>query len=62
MYLRADEERRILRIRQIVITSINNVPIRVEDVVEGGRSAIPRTSGKQGVVVGHHAAAGPGQP
>jgi cobalt-zinc-cadmium resistance protein CzcA len=51
--LRADEERRILRIRQIVITSINNLPIRVEDVVEGGPLRYPEDLGKQGVVVGH---------
>ena len=51
--LRADEERRIQRIRQIVITSINNLPIRVEDVVEGGPLRYPEDIGKQGVVVGH---------
>src|SRR5438067_952419 len=35
-YLRAEEERRLQEIRSIVIAAVNNVPIRVEDVVEGG--------------------------
>src|SRR5207244_10724121 len=35
-YLRHEEERRIQQIREIVIASVNNVPVRVEDVVEGG--------------------------
>ncbi len=36
-----------------MITSINNLPIRVEDVVEGGPLRYPEDIGKQGVVVGH---------
>ncbi len=51
--LRADEERKLNRIRQIVITSVNNLPIRVEDVVEGGPLRYPEDIGKQGVVVRH---------
>src|SRR5713226_2521006 len=35
-YLRTEEERRIQRIRKTVIRAVNNVPIRVEDIVEGG--------------------------
>src|SRR5262249_32610493 len=34
--LRAEEQRRLWEIRDIVITSVNNVPVRVDDVVEGG--------------------------
>ena len=34
--LRAEERRRIREIRQIVVASTNNVPVRVEDVVDGG--------------------------
>src|SRR5262249_6764553 len=49
--LRADEERRIQRIRQIAITAINNLPIRVEDVVEGGPLRYADDIGQQGVVV-----------
>ena len=37
--LRAEELRRIQEIRSLVITSVNNQPIRIEDVVEGGRLA-----------------------
>jgi cobalt-zinc-cadmium resistance protein CzcA len=51
--LRVGEERRLRQIRQIIITSVNNVPIRVEDVVEGGpnRSAEGDIF-RQGVVIG----------
>src|SRR5579885_3551844 len=52
-YLRAEEQQRLREIRQIVITSVNNVPVRVEDVVEGGRVSPGEDQGKQGVVVGH---------
>jgi cobalt-zinc-cadmium resistance protein CzcA len=51
-YIRGEEELRILRIRQIVIQSINNLPIRVEDVIEGGPLRYPEDIGKQGVIVG----------
>jgi len=49
--LRAEEERRIRDIRALVITSVNNQPVRVEDVVEGGRLAPDERVGRQGVVV-----------
>ena len=49
--LRAEELRRIREIRGLVITSVNNQPIRVEDVVEGGRLAPDQLPGEQGVVV-----------
>jgi len=35
-YLRQEEERRLREIRDIVVAAINNVPIRVEDLVNGG--------------------------
>ena len=35
--LRAEEQRRIRDLRSLVIASVNNQPVRVEDVVEGGR-------------------------
>ncbi len=50
--LRAEEYRRICDIRSLVIASVNNQPIRVEDVVEGGRVP-PDQIGQQGVVVSH---------
>ena len=52
-YLRAEDHRRITEIRQIVITSTNNVPIRVEHVVEGGPVHPDGKLDNQGVVVGH---------
>jgi cobalt-zinc-cadmium resistance protein CzcA len=52
-YLRGEEERRIQRIRKAVVTAVNNIPIRVEDVVEGGPVRSADDLGKQGVVVGN---------
>jgi heavy metal efflux system protein len=48
--LRSEEDRRIRDIRSLVIASVNNQPVRVEDVVEGGRVS-PGEVGEQGVVV-----------
>jgi cobalt-zinc-cadmium resistance protein CzcA len=53
-HLRYEEERRIRQIRDIVITAVNNVPVRVDDVVEGGALRLSGVqAGYQGVVVGH---------
>jgi cobalt-zinc-cadmium resistance protein CzcA len=52
--LRAEEGRRLREIRRLVITSNNNVPILLEDVVEGGRlrpGQEPTLA--PGVVIGH---------
>jgi cobalt-zinc-cadmium resistance protein CzcA len=49
--LRSEERRRIQEIRSLVITSVNNQPIRVEDVVEGGRLLPGQLPGEKGVVV-----------
>jgi cobalt-zinc-cadmium resistance protein CzcA len=35
-YLRAEEARRCLEIRQVVVASVNNVPVRVDQLVDGG--------------------------
>jgi cobalt-zinc-cadmium resistance protein CzcA len=51
--LRAEEAKRLREIRRIVITSVNNVPIRVEDVVEGGPVPPDEDAGREGVVVGY---------
>ena len=51
-YLRADEDRLIREIRDIVITGINNVPVRVGDVVEGGPVAKGQPAGRLGVLTG----------
>jgi cobalt-zinc-cadmium resistance protein CzcA len=50
--LRAEEQRRIADIRALVIASVNNQPVRVEDIVEGGRAS-GGDLGIRGVVVGH---------
>ena len=52
-YLRQEEFRRMERIRDTVITSVNTVPIRVEDVVQGGPLRYADDIGLEGVVVGH---------
>jgi Cu/Ag efflux pump CusA len=52
--LRAEEARRLLEIRQLVLVSNNNVATLLEDVVEGGR-LLPGQDPRRapGVVVGH---------
>src|SRR4029077_8674653 len=35
-FLRGAEQHRLTEIRQVIVASVNNVPIRVEDLVEGG--------------------------
>ena len=49
--LRAEEQRRLREIRSLVIASFNNQPVRVEDVVEGGRLLPGQTVSDHGVVV-----------
>jgi cobalt-zinc-cadmium resistance protein CzcA len=51
--LRVEEQRRIRDIRSVVTASVNNQPVRVEDVVEGGRVSPGEVPGSQGVVVSH---------
>ena len=51
--LRAEEQRRIQDIRSLVIASVNNQPIRIEDVVEGARLSPGQLPGDKGVVVSH---------
>ncbi len=51
--LRGEEERRIREIRQVVLASIDNIPVRVDDVVDGGPLRPEQRPGQQGVVVGN---------
>ncbi|MCA9236522.1 MAG: efflux RND transporter permease subunit [Planctomycetales bacterium] len=51
-YLRSEENKRIREIREIVVASVNNVPVRVGDLVEGGPLAANDPLGVDGVVVG----------
>jgi len=53
-FLRAEEARRIQEIRSIVIASTNNVPIRVEHVVDGGPLRPDDALAERGVLVNHH--------
>ncbi len=65
-FLRREEEQRLREIRDIVVVTVNNVPVRVEDLVSGGplTSYSPRLAGghaippasrgiEEGVVVGN---------
>jgi cobalt-zinc-cadmium resistance protein CzcA len=52
-HLRAEDERRLRQIRNTVVTSINNLPIRVEDLVDGGPLRYAMEIGTKGVVVGN---------
>ena len=50
-YLREEEDRRVREIRDIGVTSNNNVAVRVGDVVDGGRVPPGYDAGNRGVVV-----------
>ena len=52
-FLRMEENRRLQEIRSVVIASVNNQPVKVDDVVEGGPLAAEGEIGSRGVVVGH---------
>src|SRR5579883_1656970 len=52
-YLRAEEDRRVRAIRDTVVATVNNTPVRVEDLVGGGPLTYPQEVGMRGVVVGH---------
>jgi cobalt-zinc-cadmium resistance protein CzcA len=51
--LREEENRRIHEIRQIVIASVNNRPVKIDHIVEAGPLSPGDPVGVQGVVVGH---------
>ena len=52
-YLRVEEQKRLRQLRQIVVSTTNNVPVRVDQLVEGGPLGPGDEIGTQGVVVGH---------
>src|SRR4029077_20048559 len=52
-FLRTEEGRRIQRIRKTVITAVKNVPVRVEDIVDGGPVRYADDLGRKRVVVGN---------
>lgn len=51
-YLRAEDHRRLKEIREIVLATTNNVPIRVGDVVDGGPQNTLSDPSLRGVTVG----------
>jgi cobalt-zinc-cadmium resistance protein CzcA len=51
--LRQEDQRRVHEIRQIVIASVNNRPVKIDHVVEGGPLSPGDPIGERGVVVGH---------
>jgi heavy metal efflux system protein len=53
--LREEENHRVREIRQLVVQSVNSVPIKVDDLVEGGPllNSPGAPMGERGVVVGH---------
>jgi Cu/Ag efflux pump CusA len=65
--LRAAEQKRLREVRALVVAKVNDLPILVGDVVEGGRTAPGEVEGSQGVVVGSQprlgrvACSGPGK-
>jgi len=50
-YLRTEDEQRLREIRNIIITAVRNVPVRVGMVVDGGPLALDDPSGLRGVVI-----------
>jgi cobalt-zinc-cadmium resistance protein CzcA len=52
-YLREEEQKRLSEIRSIVITSVNNVPVRIDDIVQGGPLRYEEEPRDEGVVVSH---------
>lgn len=52
-YLRDEDRQRLRELRQIVIRAVNNVPVRVGMVVEGGPVKLDEDLGVEGVVVDH---------
>jgi cobalt-zinc-cadmium resistance protein CzcA len=52
-FLREEEQARLREIRNIVITSNDFVPIRIDGIVAGGPLLSPAAASLEGVVVGH---------
>ncbi len=57
VHMRKGEDQRLDELRSMVLASTNNVPIRVGDIVDGGRAAESNGS-PRGVIVGSHPAQG----
>jgi heavy metal efflux system protein len=53
LFLRAEEQKRLREIRSIVIAAVNNVPVRIDDIVEGGPLLDTVSPSMQGVIISH---------
>jgi cobalt-zinc-cadmium resistance protein CzcA len=51
--IREEENRRVQEIRQIVIATVNNIAVKIDNIVEGGPVLTGEPLGVRGVVVGH---------
>ena len=51
-FLREEDEKRLREIRSIVIASANNVPVRIDDIVQGGPTLSTDIPSNEGVIVG----------
>jgi cobalt-zinc-cadmium resistance protein CzcA len=52
-YLRSEDDRRVQAIRRIVIASVNNVAVRIDNLVARETISPGLSAGDEGVVVGH---------
>src|SRR5262249_43804220 len=53
-HLRAEDHKRLREIRRLVVSTVNNQPIRIDDVVDGGSlHSTGQRLGEKGVVAGH---------
>jgi cobalt-zinc-cadmium resistance protein CzcA len=52
-YLRDEEGNRLAEIRRVVIASVNNVPVRIDNVIVGGPQSPGAEPGEEGAVVSH---------
>jgi cobalt-zinc-cadmium resistance protein CzcA len=52
-FLREEDRKRIRQIRSIVVVANNNVPVTVDQLVDGGPLMTPDEAGKRGVVMGY---------
>lgn len=51
--IRVEEAKRLNEIRQIVLATTNNVPIRIGDIVEGGNNRDDENASQSGIIVGN---------
>lgn len=52
-FLRTEERRRLIELRQIVVAAINNKPVCVDHLVDGGPLRDDQEPGARGVVIAH---------